>query len=216
MISVEITFLFLFEKKRGHVRIIFTGDVMKEFMKKYWFYGVIGVLVLLFLLIPQETQGVDDTSSPTIQKEQEEVIEYIYVDIKGQVKNPGVYKLDQGSRLFQVINLAGGLTDDANSLLINMSILLEDQMNIYVPSIHDKEPIDVIPNEEPDDFLIDINQAGATLLETLPGIGPSTAQNIIDYRNEYGYFDTIEDIMNVPNIGEATFENIKDLITVEE
>ena len=55
-----------------------------------------------------------------------------------------------------------------------------------------------------------------TLLETLPGIGPSTAQNIIDYRDEYGYFNSIEDIMNVPNIGESTFESIKDLITVEE
>ena len=137
--------------------------------------------------------------------------------LKGEVKNPGVYKLESDARLFQVISLAGGLSNEADSLGINMSILLRDQMSIYVPSIYDNVPIVVTPiDENPDDRLIDINQAGALLFETLPGIGPSTAQNIIDYRDEYGYFDVIEDIMNVPNIGESTFENIKDLITIEE
>jgi competence protein ComEA len=189
---------------------------MKEYFKKYWVVGVIACVIILALLIPKqaETQEIDVIASPTTNY-YEEVVEYIYVDVKGYIKNPGVYKLDKDARLFQVITLAGGLQDEADSLAINLSMSLKDEMSIYIPSIHDNEPIYVTP-EEDEDFLIDINQAGLVLLQTLPGIGPSTAQNIIDYREEYGYFDVLEDIMNVPNIGESTFEQIKDLITVEE
>lgn len=214
MISDEITFFIIIEKTGSFVCIILTGDYMKEQIKKYWLYGIIVAVVAVLLLIPKETPIVDSVSGATVYEE-EIVVEYIYVDLKGQVKNPGVYKLDYGARLFQVINLAGGLTDEANSLLVNMSILLDDEMSIYIPSIHDPLPVVVFPDEDTEDQLIDINQAGITLLETLPGIGPSTAQNIVDYRDEYGYFEAIEDIMNVPNIGESTYENIKDLITVE-
>lgn len=189
---------------------------MKEYLKKYWMYGVIGIVIIVLLLIPKETPIVDGTSGATVEEQVEEM-KYIFVDLKGEIKNPGVYKLESNARLFQVISLAGGLTEEADSLGINMSILLKDQMSVYVPSIHDHVPIVVTPiDEDPNGHLIDINRAGAILLQTLPGIGPSTAQNIIDYRDEFGYFDVIEDIMNVPNIGESTFENIKEFIIIEE
>lgn len=196
--------------------IMFTGDDMKEYLKKYWLYGVIAIVLIVAMFVPKETTAIDDVSGVTIA-EQEQEIKYIYVDLKGEVKNPGVYKLESNARLFQVVNLAGGLTGDADSLAINMSILLKDQMSVYVPSIHDNLAMVVTPiDETPEERLVDINRADVTLFESLPGIGPATAQNIIDYRNEFGYFDMIEDIMNVPNIGEATFESIKDLITIEE
>jgi len=216
VISVEITFFILIEKSQEGAGIILTGDDMKEYLKKYWLYGVIGIVIVVLLLLPRETPVVDDTSGPTVE-EQVELMKYIFVDLKGEIKNPGVYKLESDARLFQVISLAGGLTEEADPLGINMSILLKDQMRVYVPSIHEQVPMVVTPiDEDPDDLLIDINQAGLLLLETLPGIGPSTAQNIIDYRDEFGYFDVIEDIMNVPNIGESTFENIKEFIIIEE
>lgn len=195
---------------------MFMGDDMKDYLKKYWLYVVIALVLVVVMFVPKESPTIDDISSPTIV-EQEEEIKYIYVDLKGEINNPGVYKLESNARLFQVVNLAGGLTEDADSLGINLSILLRDQMSVYVPSIHDHVPIVVTPLEdEIETKLVDINQAGVTLLESLPGIGPATAQNIVDYRNEVGYFHVIEDIMNVPNIGEATFESIKDLITLEE
>jgi len=192
------------------------GDRMKENLKKYWVILVMGCVVIVALMIPkqEETTDIDVITSPTTNYN-EEVVEYIYVDVKGYIKNPGVYKLEKDARLFQVVTLAGGLQDEADSLAINLSMSLKDEMSIYIPSIHDNEPILVTPIEQ-EDFLIDINQAVLVLLQTLPGIGPSTAQNIIDYREEYGYFVVLEDILNVPNIGESTFEQIKDLITVEE
>lgn len=182
---------------------------MKEKLQKNWYYIVIIVLVVaLFIGIPTNPPSeVDEISSAT-----ETVVSslYIYVDIKGEVANPGVYKLDSNSRLYEVISLAGGLTIDADVYQINMASLLTDEMNIYIPSIYDDVVVD-IPTEP---SLIDINQANETLLETLPGIGPSTATAIVDYRIEFGYFGSIEDIMNVPGIGETTYDNIKDLITI--
>lgn len=194
------------------------GDAMKKIIKKYWIYGSVGCVILLALFIPrEETPTVDVIANPSVEQVVvEDELTYIYVDIKGYVQNPGVYKLDYGSRLFQVINLAGGMQEEADSMAINLSMLLEDEMSVYIPSVEENFDIIVTPiDEEEDDGLIDINKASITLLETLPGIGPSTAQNIIDYRDEFGYFNVIEDILNVPNIGEVTFDEIKDLITVE-
>ena len=189
------------------------GDAMKKYIKKYWIYGAVTCALIIAMLIPKQiAPEIDAITSSTV--EIETVEEHIYVDLKGFIKNPGVYKLEKNTRLFQVINLAGGLQDEADSLAINMSMELKDQMSIYIPSIHDNLPMVVTPIDDPDDFLIDINQAGVLLLQSLPGIGPSTAQNIVDYRDESGYFDVIEDLLNVPNIGEATFDEIKDLITI--
>ena len=91
--------------------------------------------------------------------------------------------------------MAGGFTSDANNLKVNMSAVLKDQDVIIVPSIFDIEveiPIDN-PVTNPSDVLLDINRANLEQLQTLPGIGPSTAQKIIDYRTTSGYFDVIED-----------------------
>ena len=204
----------MLRKDRVTFVLLLRGDDMKEYLKKYWIYGVLGLVLVILLIIPNEKEPVDAVSNPTII--QEETLGFIYVDLKGEVKNPGVYKLESDSRLFQVITLAGGLTENANVNAINMSILLKDQMSIYIPSIFDEVDTENTHIDVPDDGKININQANGELFETLPGIGPSTAANIIEYRDEHGYFNVIEDIMNVPNIGEATFEQIKDLITVEE
>ena len=182
---------------------------MKEIVKKYSLFILIGIMILASILtnyIPSKQIEHTQPNTKTYP-----TVEYIYVDIKGQVYNPGVYKIEKSMRLYQLVNLAGGLTSDADSLSINLSYKLFDEDIIYIPSIHDDldNPELVIPQTKE---RLDINQASSEQLQTLPGIGPSTAQKIIDYRNEIGYFEDIEDIKNVQGIGESTFENIKDSI----
>jgi competence protein ComEA len=182
-----------------------------KYIKKYWYYSLILIIVLssvLFVNLPNpKIEDPIETGDPVIH----EFTSYIYVDIKGQVEHPGVYKVLENTRLFQVVELAGGLTTEANDLLVNLSMILYDQDVVIIPSIYD-EVEEIV--EEPTSTLIDINRASQSELETLPGIGPATAEAIINYRDNVSSFDRIEDIMNVPGIGESTYEAIKDLITI--
>jgi len=188
---------------------------MKELVKKYYIYIVILILLILaiiFIPIGEEKQTIE--FEPTIIVSKEDTPEYIYIDIKGQIHNPGVYKVKTDSRLFQLLILAGGTTTKADTLAINLSLKLYDQQVVYIPSYEDNYPIitEIIDGTSQD--IININSASLELLDTLPGIGPSTAQSIIDYRIEVGFFESVEDIMNVTGIGESTFNEIKNLITV--
>lgn len=189
---------------------------MKIFIKKHYIYiliSVVLVLIIIFVPIGEEEQSIQfEPISTTFDTSNEP--EYIYIDIKGYVQYPGVYKVLVDSRLFQLLTLAGGTTSEADTLAINLSLKLYDQQVIYIPSFEDDFPIitEVIDNPSP--VIININSASLELLDTLPGIGPSTAQSIIDYRTDTGFFENIEDIMNVTGIGEATFNEIKELITV--
>jgi len=190
---------------------------MKSFMKKNYVYLIIGLITLVFLVIPYfgKTSNQEPiTVSNNNNSESQVVIEYIYVDVKGYVNNPGVYKVEKDTRLFQVITKAGGLQNDADINAVNMSIQLYDEQVVYIPSIYDEvAPPIIIDNSTQQNGKININNASKSSLETLPGIGPSTAQKIIDYRQENGDYSSIEEIKNVPGIGEVTYDEIKDLIT---
>jgi len=188
---------------------------MKEFIKRYYIYitiFLIFILIIIFIPIGEEDQIIQFDPITTTDTSKEP--EYIYIDIKGQVQNPGVYKVLTDSRLFQLLNVAGGTTSQADTLAINLSLKLYDQQVIYIPSYEDEYPIITEVIDDPSSGIININSASLELLDTLPGIGPSTAQSIIDYRTDTGFFESIEDIMNVTGIGEATFNEIKDIITV--
>jgi competence protein ComEA len=141
-----------------------------------------------------------------------------------------VYELPPDSRVGDAIEAAGGWTAEANTAVINLAQPLLDGMQIYVPS-HDEVtavPVPVVAGPatatQPGSDtavtvaggLVNINTAGLEELDALPGIGPSTAQKILDYRDESGRFNTIEELMNVSGIGEAKFNSVKDLITVGE
>ena len=186
-----------------------------KYIKKYGLIGAVVILMIVSVFLNSNGETVED-SSYTVPIKQEEVENYIYVDIKGSVVQPGVYKLKEGSRLFQVIETAGGFLDEANTKSVNLSVLLADQMLIYIPSINDIENEDASDSVtiEIDDGLININTANQSELETLPGIGPATAISIIEYRTLNGNFREIEEIMNVSGIGESTFETIRYLIKV--
>jgi competence protein ComEA len=139
-----------------------------------------------------------------------------------------VYELPPGSRIGDAIEAAGGWTSEANTAVVNLAQPLVDGMQIYVPSLAEvseaavpvvSDPAPLTRSGEVIDMtagggLVNINTAGLEELDSLPGIGPSTAQKILDYREEYGRFNTIEELMNVSGIGEAKFGSVKELITV--
>jgi competence protein ComEA len=131
------------------------------------------------------------------------------------VNQAGLYALPAGSRVNDAIQAAGGFTADANTGILNLAEILEDGEKIDVSAL--ALPL-VIGGEtrsvNPSLTLVDINTDTLEQLDTLPGIGPITAQSIIDYRNANGPFARIEDIQDVSGIGPATFDKIKDLITV--
>ena len=186
-------------------------QVMK-ILKKYYPIGIVVVILIIFVVLSFDSNEDDLVFNPILDHDEVEEVKYIYVDIKGQVMNPGVYKVEEASRLFQVIGLAGGVTSDADTLAFNLSMKLRDEQVIYIPSINDEYPMitEIIENET--NGIININTASLELLDTLPGIGPSTAQSIIDYREEYGDFTNVDDLMEVPGIGETTLNEIREFI----
>jgi len=142
----------------------------------------------------------------------------IVVHITGAVPRPGVYALAQGSRVQDAISAAGGFLADAEKTGINLARALEDGEQLDIPYVVGASPVIleapttiVVPSSSE---LININTASQTELESLPGIGPTTAQKIIAYRDQNGPFVNIQDIINVSGIGPGTYERIKDLITV--
>lgn len=141
----------------------------------------------------------------------------VIVYITGAVPRPGVYALPKEARIQDAISAAGGFLAEADKSQINLAALLEDGQKLDIPYIEGASPVLGTPLPEVDTStteLIDINTASLEELDTLPGIGPTTAQKIIDYRDENGPFINAEDIINVPGIGPGTYERIKDLITV--
>ena len=149
--------------------------------------------------------------------------EPIQVHIAGAVVRPGLYDLPEDSRVMDAVEAAGGFVAEADKNSINLAARLEDAQRLDIPYvagyIPDVEQGFVVisegtPSPLAGEELVNINTASLEELDTLPGIGPTTAQKIIDYREENGPFATIEDIVNVSGIGAATYEDIKDLITV--
>lgn len=223
--------------------------------KKYIVVVIIILFILLFggiYLVHASSVVEETTEEETIKKEElkedvnvieENVAETILVDIKGAVLNPGVYQLKLGCSVQDAINMAGGLLEDANTSVINLSKRLTDEMVIIIYTNQeielwnkDNEVVTEfvyveIPCECPDtmneacvevkedvstekETLVSINTASKEELMTLPSIGESKAEAIIKYREENGKFIEISDIMNVSGIGKSVFEKIKDQITI--
>ncbi len=143
----------------------------------------------------------------------------IRVHVSGAVRQPAVYELAPGSIVQDAVDAAGGPASDADLDCINLALELRDQQQVYVPRQGETSPPPPVSGGEPQGggstgLPININTATTAELETLPRIGPTMAQRIVEYREANGPFAAIEDIQNVPGIGPATFEGMKDLITV--
>ncbi len=171
------------------------------------------------------TSGYGSDTSEDINKASNDVTVYVC----GEVCDYGVYVLPQGSRICDVVEAAGGFTADACKTCINLADLLYDGEMIVIPSVEEASSfsIGISPsggegfgegNTQEDNIgangLVNINTADAETLKTLPGIGDSKANAIISYRQEHGFFTSIEDIMKINGIKEGVFNNIKDFITV--
>ncbi len=131
------------------------------------------------------------------------------VSVEGEVVNPGLYSVEEGSRVCDVIYSAGGVTHYADTDLIDLDAIVIKGSHIIIPSILSEDIPDVVP-------VVNINTADKDKLMLIPGIGEVTAQRILDYRINNGEFSKISDIMNVRGIGEKTFEEIKDYIITSE
>lgn len=156
------------------------------------------------------------------EKEDENNNTNIKVYITGEVKNQGVIELEEGARIADAIEKAGGKTEQANLKNVNLAYQLEDGQKIYIPNINDieTEVIDdgasgIVGDTTAAQEIININKADENELQSLNGIGESLASSIVEYRKENGKFETIEDLKNVPGIGESKFENIKAYIKVK-
>lgn len=171
----------------------------------------------------QETSTQDSVTQETVTQEtvtqatgQTEEAGTVFVFVCGQVAVPGVYELPAGSRIYDAIMQAGGCMETADICAVNQAGYLEDGMQIYIPAIGDtyKEAA----SEEQvsrSDGRISINHADKNELMTLPGIGESKADAILEYRQSHGAFSSIDELMNIPGIKEGIFNNIQDYITVE-
>ena len=184
---------------------------------------VLGIFYASFKdkLVGEEYTFEDDVVETKEEKVVEEV--KIIIHVAGEVNNPGIISLKQGSRIIDAIESAGGLTEDADISNVNLAYELEDAQKIYIPSIYDLEEIAVI-QENSENILssgvkknskVNINKANEGELQNLTGIGLSIAKRIVQYRNENGNFKNLEDIKNVSGIGDSKYENIKDEICIK-
>ena len=199
-------------------------------------------LVFMYIMINGKNEVKDETIAEknisvekNIESQNEKIEEYIYVDVKGSVKKPNVYKLLKGSRVNDAVNEAGGLLKTANTRFINLSKVLNDgeviviysndeiknakkTNTIYVetPCICEEVKNDSCYNEitNNENSKININTASLDQLMSLNGIGESKANAIIEYRQINGYFSKVEDIINVNGISETIYDKIKNDITV--
>ncbi len=142
----------------------------------------------------------------------------IFVDISGAVNNPGLYELSEGSRINDVLNAAGGVTDKADLDRINRALILCDAQKIYISTIGENinENFNAVNSVSYmiDDSKVNINTATSVELESIPGIGPSIASRIIAFRDTNGPFQSINDIIDIRGIGEKTLDSIREYITI--
>ncbi|MGO2685835.1 MAG: helix-hairpin-helix domain-containing protein [Enterococcus italicus] len=196
-----------------------TSGSTKQYLVIGSMLGLVGISIgVWFFLFQKPKEDVwTDVSVPTEQTTQTTTSvpqQIILVDIKGAVKKPGVYELPINARLHELVNVAGGLTDDAEDRQVNMAIVLADQQLVYIP--RKGETVEQT-NQTPqagNESKVNINTASAEELQTLTGIGEKKAQAIIDYRTQNGNFQSIDQLTEVDGFGEKTVEKLRDSITI--
>lgn len=141
----------------------------------------------------------------------------IYIDIKGAVKNPGVYAMTKGSRVLDAVTVAGGALKNADMNRVNLAQRVADEMVVFIPSIGKNIPdfTGISTGGKNNDNVVNINTADSRQLESLPGIGPAKAAEIISYRKNHGPFKTVNALQNVNGIGPKSIESLKGRIRVK-
>lgn len=197
---------------------------------------VIALFIYYYFYTKNNTEEINNenleiTNTEKIDEKKKEE-EKIIIHITGAVNKEGIVELETNSRIADAIEKAGGAKENADLKNINLATILEDGMKIHIPTIEETEAnknteiennnfqaitetTDNLLNTEKTKEKININTATKEELDTLPGIGPSIASKIINYRQENGKFKNIEELKEVSGIGEAKYEKIKDLITIK-
>lgn len=148
----------------------------------------------------------------------------MYTDIKGSVKEPGIYSFSSEERVYDVLKRAGGLLEEADSDRINFSAKIEDQQVLYIPAVGEEPPEHLNQSASPEGkqstadtepSKININTASPSELQQIPGIGSVKAQEIIRFREENGSFQKVEDLQEISGIGEKTVEKLKNFVTIK-
>ncbi|MDR2899650.1 MAG: ComEA family DNA-binding protein [Clostridiales bacterium] len=203
--------------------------------------GVMGSDIKNLMTLYEDANDMPVPATPTPTPVKEAAIEtpepekIFRIYISGLVKSPGMYSLKEGSRIADLLEKAGGATEGADLNSINLAAYVEDGRHVRIPSVEEglteDAPVFADVKEEPVNTantdsqmmyekpaytgIVNINSADATTLMSLPGIGEVTAQNIIDYREQNGGFKSIEEIKNVPRIGDTIYTGISSKISIE-
>ncbi|HCT96897.1 helix-hairpin-helix domain-containing protein [Vagococcus sp.] len=199
--------------------------------------GIVGVFIIIMMtwkttkqnsLITEATM-MSETAITTASEQdtlKSDSQEKWFVDIKGAIKFPGMYPVETDMRIFDVIELAGGLLEEADRNQVNLAEHVRDQMVIYIPKVGENLAEVMLPTETStshhdsdhaqaeNETLVNLNTATAQELQTLSGIGEKKAEAIITYRETNGSFQTIDDLKKVKGIGEKTFDSLKESITI--
>jgi competence protein ComEA len=201
-------------------------------MKPSWLILIAGVLIgllaggaVLLISLPERGNPVvlNPAPSPTPSRlpGPTPTQKPIAVQIKGQVAKPGIYTLKNEARLADLLRLAGGITQLADDNRVNEALLLCDGDYIYIPAVNEKIP-ETAKNAPGNfqsgtlqyDYPLDLNTASQAALESLPGIGPTKAADIIAFREQIGRFETVDALVNVPGIGPTTLDAVREYLFV--
>lgn len=189
-------------------------------MRNVSIFGGIILFSLMILLTGCSGKG----GEPIFEEEKEIVVnveedpfpQKLVAEVKGQVLRPGVYTLPEGSRLYELVALAGGTTSVAELRQVNLALRVLDGDSFYIPAVGE-EPLLPAPSTEGKSGSpapMDLNRASKEELMKVPGIGPATADKILKYREEKGRFSSVEELLEVPRIGEKTLEKIREYFIV--
>lgn len=200
---------------RGRLRIVLGAALVLVII------GLVAT-VLAAMLRPS---GEEVLAAPLVTVETPAVTDGgVLVHVLGAVARPGVYRLDAGARVLDAVAAAGGLSAEADPAGVNLARVVADAEQLRIPKIGEVIPGGATGGSGTTgasgltgvraDGLVDLNQADAAGLETLPGVGPATAARIIRWREANGGFRTVEDLLDVSGIGERTLETLRDLVTV--
>ena len=152
-------------------------------------------------------------TAPQSEESQAPVVAPVYVHVLGAVASPGLYELSDGARGIDAVAAAGGFTEQADETQLNLARFISDGEQLYVPALGEV-PSAAVGGGVATDGRVNINTADAAELETLPRVGPAMSARIIEWRETNGRFSSVDDLQSVTGIGEKTFAELKELVTV--
>ncbi|MGP4042380.1 helix-hairpin-helix domain-containing protein [Gracilibacillus sp. D59] len=189
---------------------------------KNWYIVLVVAAIIIWLIIDPSITEKKEVANQIVEEnnlelpdDKEKVPTEYKIDIKGEIKSPGVYPVTENDRVEDAIQLAGGFTKEANKQSINLAERVYDEMVIYVPAKGETpEKTNVVQGVQDEDPKVKVNIASAEEMQAIPGIGEVKANAIIEYRETNGPYEKLEDLTKVSGIGDKTVERMKEYIRI--